>query len=126
MSELEQYIRQVVQYYLGGKIDLDDFRVHFVGAYAHAREHAAQDIGANSLASKLMLPYAEFSSHGSEASLRRALANTVRPLGGMQVAQAQVATATGSHWLDGTLTLARKTQEALSPSILTSNLCVYA
>jgi hypothetical protein len=80
MSELADYIRNVVEGYIDGEIDVDSFRQHFVGAYVHARNSAPQDRVANGLASKLMLPYAEFSAgHRSEDSLRRRLDEIMRP-----------------------------------------------
>lgn len=80
MSEISDYMRSAVGHYVGREIDVDDFRQAFASAYFHIRTSAPEDQEANGLASGLMLFVAEFSSgHRSEVSLRKELANAIRP-----------------------------------------------
>ncbi len=80
MSEIADYIKLEVQRYIDNETDIDTFRGSIVGAYVYARNQASEDGEANLLVSALMLPYAEFSAgHRSEHSLRRELANALRP-----------------------------------------------
>lgn len=79
MSEIAEYIEASVRSYVDDEIGIDTFRLAFVGAYVHVRNHANSDPVANRLASRLMAPFAEFSAgHRSEQSLRMELESAIR------------------------------------------------
>ena len=81
MSEIVDYIRSAVNSYALREIDIDGFREAFVGAYFYVRNSAFGDEEAQRLASKLMVPVAEFSAgHRTETSLREELVNAIHPL----------------------------------------------
>lgn len=76
MSEMAEYIRSTVDSYLSQEADVNDFRQAFAAAYCSVRNNAVGDQRAQSLATKVMTPVAEFSAgHRTEASLRAELAN---------------------------------------------------
>ena len=74
------YIRSAVDSFVRREIDVDEFRQAFVGSYFYVRNDAAGDKEAQALASRLMVPVAEFSAgHRAETSLRLELAKAIRP-----------------------------------------------
>jgi hypothetical protein len=83
MSEILEYLRASIRNYLSSTIDVDTFRAEFAGAYLYTRNKGSREREANSLASSIVGPIAEFSGgHRSEASLRKELALAVRSFEG--------------------------------------------
>ena len=79
MDDLYGQIRSLAQRYIDESISVDDFRAAFAALYFRARQSAG-DARANSLASAIIGPLAEFSrGHRDEASLREEIRNSVRP-----------------------------------------------
>jgi hypothetical protein len=80
MNDTGNYMLECVRYYLANRMDTEAFRQSFASAYHYTRSRAAHDQQARSLANSLIGPFAEFSAgHRSEESLRRELANAIRP-----------------------------------------------
>lgn len=80
MSEILEHLCRAARGYICGQIDGDVFRQEFAGFYYYARNHQRDEREANQLANKLIGPVAEFSGgHRSESSLRKELANAIRP-----------------------------------------------
>jgi hypothetical protein len=80
MGDLYEQIRDLARRYIDENISIEDFRVAFAGLYFRARQSARRDARANSLASRIIGPLAEFSrGHRDEQSLRRELATAIRP-----------------------------------------------
>jgi hypothetical protein len=80
MSEIARSLKILASKYLDGRISLDEFRGDFASLYFQARE-CGEDKKANSLASKIMGPLAEFArQHRSERSLRIEIEAAIHPL----------------------------------------------
>ena len=78
MDDLYGQIRGLAQRYIDQSISIDDFRAAFAVLYFHARQSSKSDARANSLASKIIGPLAEFSrGHRGEASLREDIGNSI-------------------------------------------------
>jgi hypothetical protein len=79
MSELFDRLKGLVLKYSEHELAIDAFRLEFAGMYFLARQ-SKQDKEANSLATRVMGPLAEFGRHHrDEASLRRQLADAIEP-----------------------------------------------
>jgi hypothetical protein len=80
MSELFDRLKGLVFKYSEHELAIDAFRLEFAGMYFLARQ-SKQDKEANSLATRVMGPLAEFGRHHrDEASLRRQLADAIPAL----------------------------------------------
>lgn len=77
MSDIYGQLRKLIAKYDDCQISIDDFRADFAGLYFQARQ-ASGDIRANSLASRIVGPLAEFSRHHrDEHSLRQEMAAAI-------------------------------------------------
>lgn len=82
MSEILAYMQASIKNYVDGVTDVDAFREEFAGAYLYVRNRGPKERDANSLASLVIGPVAEFSGgYRSEQSLRWEIANAIRRLG---------------------------------------------